>query len=143
MFGNPETTPGGLAMKFYASVRIDARKIETLKDGNEIVGSRHRIRIVKNKVAAPFRVAEIDILSKTGISKMGSLLDVGVEMGVINRAGAFYKHGDEMLGQGRYATVDFLTENQKTANQIAKQIWQAVNKQKEDVPKEFGEDKQE
>ena len=102
MFGNPETTPGGLAMKFYASMRMDIRKIETLKDGDKAVGSRHRVRIVKNKVAPPFRIAEFDILT-SGISREGGIIDVGLEMGVLSKSGAFIRFGEKMLGQGKEA----------------------------------------
>jgi len=146
MFGNPETTPGGLALKFYSSVRLDARKIETLKDGQKILGSRHRVRVVKNKVASPFRVAEIDILGGVGISKLGSLLDVGVEMDVITRAGAFYKYNDEMLGQGRNAAIATLEDNEKMAETIRKEIMKKVEEEAnagKKVPKEFGETKEE
>mgnify|MGYP001359736423 FL=1 len=139
MFGNPETTPGGLAMKFYASIRLDVRKIEVLKDKDKIIGSRHRVKVVKNKVASPFRVAEFEVLGPTGISKMGSLLDVGVEMDIINRSGAFYKYEDQMLGQGRIAAVDFLEENEKISQEITQKIWKAVNTANGKVPKEFGE----
>ncbi len=139
MFGNPETTPGGLAMKFYASIRLDVRKIEVLKDKDKIMGSRHRVKVVKNKVASPFRVAEFEVLGQKGISKMGSLLDVGVEMDIINRSGAFYKYEDQMLGQGRIAAVDFLEENEKISQEITQKIWKAVNTANGKVPKEFGE----
>ena len=121
MFGNPETTTGGLALKFYASVRLDSRKIETLKDGDKVIGSRHRVKIVKNKVSAPFRIAEYDVMSD-GISKEGALIDVGVEMGIINKSGAFYKYGEEMLGQGKEATKMYLRENPSMANKITEEI---------------------
>lgn len=124
MFGNPETTPGGLALKFYASVRMDTRKIETLKDGDKVVGSRHRVRIVKNKVAPPFRIAEFDIL-ETGISKEGELIDVGLELGVLTKSGAFIRHGDKMLGQGKEAVRIYLSENHKIAKEILDFIWKA------------------
>jgi recombination protein RecA len=142
MFGNPETTPGGLALKFYSSIRLDSRKIETLKDGQAITGSRHRVRVVKNKVAAPFKVAEFDVLEGIGISKMGSLLDVGVELEVIEKAGAFYKYQGELLGQGRVAAVAYLTENPKIAKEIEQQIWKVIKSGKLN-PKEIGEEKQE
>ncbi|MBI4100519.1 recombinase RecA [Candidatus Microgenomates bacterium] len=122
MFGNPETTPGGLAMKFYASVRLDTRKIETLKDGDRVIGSRHRVKIVKNKVAPPFRMAEFDIMA-SGISKEGGLIDVGVEMGVINKSGAFFKFNDIMLGQGKEAAKMTLSEKKSLAKDIEDAIW--------------------
>lgn len=117
MFGNPETTTGGLALKFYSSIRIDVRKIEQLKDGDTVIGGRHRAKIVKNKVAPPFRVAEFNIYN-TGLSFEDGLLDVGVELGIIDKSGAFLKYKETMLGQGREAARDFLVENKKIANQI-------------------------
>ncbi len=122
MFGNPETTPGGLAMKFYASVRLDIRKIEQLKDGDVSIGSRHRVKVVKNKVAPPFRVAEFNIYSATGISYEDGLIDVGVELGVITKSGAFLRYKEEMLGQGREAARQYLQENPSTAKLIEKEI---------------------
>lgn len=122
MFGNPETTPGGLAMKFYASIRMDTRKIETLKDGDKVVGSRHRIRIVKNKVAPPFRIAEFDI-NANGISKEGGILDVALELGVLTKSGAFIKHGNQVIGQGREAVKEYFAENPKAAREITDAIW--------------------
>lgn len=142
MFGNPETTPGGLALKFYASIRMDARKIETLKDGQNVIGSRHRVRVVKNKVASPFKVAEFDVLAGIGISKLGSLLDVGVELAVIEKSGAFFKYHGELLGQGRLAAVDYLGENHKIAKEIEQGIWKVI-KSGEQNPKEIGDEKQE
>ncbi len=124
MFGNPETTPGGLAMKFYASVRMDTRKIESLKDGDKVVGSRHRVRIVKNKIAPPFRIAEFDILG-TGISREGEIIDVGLELNVLTKSGAFLRLGEKMLGQGREAVRIFLSENHKIAKEIQDAIWKA------------------
>lgn len=121
MFGNPETTTGGLALKFYASVRIDSRKIETLKDGDKVIGSRHRAKIVKNKVSAPFRIAEFDVMHD-GISKEGAIIDVGVEMNVIQKSGAFFRFGETMLGQGKEASKMFLRENQSLANKITDEI---------------------
>ncbi len=121
MFGNPETTTGGMALKFYASVRIDSRKIETLKDGDRVIGSRHRAKIVKNKVSAPFRIAEFDVMSN-GISKEGAIVDVGTELGIIQKSGAFYRYGEEMLGQGKEATKMFIKENPALANKITEEI---------------------
>ena len=122
MFGNPETTPGGLAMKFYASIRMDTRKIETLKDGDKVVGSRHRIRIVKNKVAPPFRIAEFDI-NANGISKEGGILDIALELAVLTKSGAFIKHGNQVIGQGREAVKEYFMENPKAAKEISDAIW--------------------
>mgnify|MGYP001576366504 CR=1 FL=1 len=121
MFGNPEKTTGGLALKFYASVRIDSRKIETLKDGDKVIGSRHRAKIVKNKVASPFRIAEFDVMHD-GISRTGAIIDVGAEMGIIQKSGAFYRHGETMLGQGKEATKMFLKENPTLAHKITDEI---------------------
>jgi len=121
MFGNPETTTGGMALKFYASVRMDIRKIETLKEGDKVVGSRHRVKIVKNKISAPFRIAEFDVLG-TGISREGGIVDVAVEMNVINKAGAFYRYNEEMLGQGKVATMAALKENPAMEKEIVAKI---------------------
>ncbi len=122
MFGNPETTTGGLALKFYASVRLDSRKIETLKDGDKVIGTRHRVKVVKNKVAAPFRIAEFDVMAETGISREGGIVDVGVEMGIINKSGAFFRYGELMLGQGKEATKMFLAEKPDIAKKISDEI---------------------
>jgi recombination protein RecA len=126
MFGNPETTPGGLALKFYASVRLDTRKIESLKDGDKVIGNRTRVKIVKNKVSPPFRIAEMDIMGLDGISQEGGIIDVGVELNVINKSGAFLKFGTHMLGQGREAAKIYLKENQKLAKEITEAIWKQV-----------------
>lgn len=121
MFGNPETTTGGLALKFYSSIRIDIRKIETLKDGDKVIGSRHRVKIVKNKISSPFRIAEFDVM-QNGISREGGIVDVGVEMGIIQKSGAFYRYNDQMLGQGKAATMDKLKENPDMEKEIVKKI---------------------
>jgi len=121
MFGNPETTTGGMALKFYASVRMDIRKIETLKEGDKVVGSRHRVKIVKNKISAPFRIAEFDVMG-TGISREGGILDVAVEMNIINKSGAFYRYNEEMLGQGKVATMEALKENPAMEKEIVAKI---------------------
>lgn len=125
MFGNPETTTGGMALKFYASIRMDSRKIESLKDGDRVIGSRHRVRIVKNKVSPPFRVAEFDVMHD-GISKEGGLIDVGLELNILTKSGAFLKYGTQMLGQGREAAKIFLKENGKLTKEITDAIWKAV-----------------
>lgn len=122
MFGNPETTPGGLAMKFYSSIRMDTRKIETLKNQDKVIGSRHRVRIVKNKVAPPFRIAEFEVL-ESGISREAELIDVGLEFGVLVKSGAFIKYEDKILGQGREAVRIHLVENPKKAAEILDAIW--------------------
>lgn len=125
MFGNPETTTGGMALKFYASIRMDSRKTESIKDGDRVIGSRHRVRIVKNKVSPPFRVAEYDVMHD-GISKEGGLIDVGLELNVLSKSGAFLKYGTQMLGQGKEAAKLFLKENAKVAKEITDAIWKAV-----------------
>jgi recombination protein RecA len=118
MFGSPETTSGGRALKFYSTVRIDVRRIDSIKQGTEIVGNRVRAKVVKNKVAAPFRIAEFDLMYGTGISKEGSILDLGVEEGIVAKSGAWYTYGTERLGQGREAAKDFLRENPALRDEI-------------------------
>ena len=122
VYGSPEVTPGGRALKFYSSVRIDLRRTESLKQGSEIVGNRVRARIVKNKVAAPFRVAEFDIMFNRGISKMGDILDIGVAQGHIRKAGAFYSYGETRLGQGREASKQFLADHPEIAESVEGRI---------------------
>jgi recombination protein RecA len=118
MYGSPETTPGGRALKFYASVRLDIRRIETIKNATEAVGSRVRVKVVKNKVAAPFRIAEFDIMYGEGISMAGGLLDVGVAADVISKTGAWFNYGDVRLGQGREQSKEFLKANPEVAAEI-------------------------
>ncbi|MDO8577116.1 MAG: recombinase RecA [Candidatus Daviesbacteria bacterium] len=130
MFGNPETTTGGLALKFYASVRLDIRRIENIKDGDVVIGSRHRVKVVKNKVAPPFRIAEFD-MDVNGISHEGEILDVGIELGILTKSGAFIRWGEKMLGQGRQASVVYLKENKKEAEKLEKDIREAWGKQKD------------
>lgn len=125
MFGNPETTPGGLAMKFYASMRLDARKIESLKDGDKVIGSRHRVRVVKNKVSPPFRIAEYDVLA-SGINKEGAILDVALEFGLLTKAGSFIKLNGQTIGQGREAATTYLRENPKVIKELSDTIWKTV-----------------
>ena len=122
MFGSPETTPGGRALKFYSSVRLDVRRIETLKDGSDAVGNRVRVKVVKNKVAPPFRQAEFDILYGVGISKEGSLIDLGVEEGIIRKAGAWYTYDGDQLGQGKENARTFLREHADVAEEIERRI---------------------
>ena len=118
MFGNPETTTGGMALKFYASVRLDVRRIQSIKLGQEIIGNRTRVRVVKNKVAPPFRTAEFDIMYNEGISKAGDLLDLATELNIIVKRGSFYSYGDVRLGQGRENAKDFLKQNKDLADEV-------------------------
>ncbi|WCN82914.1 recombinase RecA [Micromonospora sp. LH3U1] len=122
MFGSPETTTGGRALKFYASVRLDVRRIESLKDGTDVVGNRTRVKVVKNKVAAPFKQAEFDIMYGKGISREGSLIDVGVEQAIIRKSGAWYTYDGDQLGQGKEKAREFLKENPDVAAEIEKKI---------------------
>jgi len=132
MFGSPEVTTGGRALKFYASVRMDVRRIETLNVGSEPVGSRTKVKIVKNKVAPPFKEAEFDMMYGKGISREGILVDMGVEYGIINKSGAWFSYGDLRLGQGRDNTKNYLLENPDLANEIEEKIRKIVFKEKEE-----------
>ena len=122
VFGNPEVTPGGRALKFYSSVRIDLRRIDSIKQGTEIVGNRVRARVVKNKVSPPFKVAEFDIMFNAGISKVGEILDLGTEEGSTSKSGSFYSYGDTRLGQGRENAKDYLKQNSNIAEEIEQKI---------------------
>jgi recombination protein RecA len=122
MFGNPETTTGGMALKFYASVRMDVRRVESIKVGQEVVGSRTRVRVVKNKVAPPFRVAEFDIMYNEGISKVGDVLDLGVELGLVEKRGSFYSYGEVKIGQGRENAKEYLRNNPPAAEELEARI---------------------
>jgi recombination protein RecA len=123
---SPETTPGGRALKFYASVRLDVRKIENLKDGTEVVGSRTRVKVVKNKVAPPFRQCEFDIMYGKGISKEGSLLDVGVDLEIVKKSGAWFTYEGDQLGQGRENARQFLAEHLDVRDEIERKVREAV-----------------
>jgi recombination protein RecA len=122
MFGSPETTPGGRALKFYSSVRLDIRRIESIKDGVEVVGNRTRVKVVKNKVAPPFRQAEFDIMYGKGISREGTLLDIAVDMGIIKKSGAWFTYEGEQLGQGRENAKNFLTENPEIMVEVSEKV---------------------
>lgn len=122
MFGNPETTPGGKALKFYTSVRLDIRRIAQIKKGEEVVGGRHRVKVVKNKIAAPFRKVEFDLLYNEGISKEGELLALGESLGIVTKSGSSYSFGDEKLGRGYDASRTFLRENKKISNELLREI---------------------
>jgi recombination protein RecA len=134
MFGSPETTPGGRALKFYSSVRLDIRRVESIKDGTEIIGNRARVKVAKNKVAPPFRMAEFDIMYGKGISREGSLLDVGIDLGIVKKSGAWFTYEGEQLGQGREKAKQFLTENLDLMFEISEKIKDAVGI--EEVPVE-------
>ncbi len=118
MFGSPETTPGGLALKFYTSVRLDVRRIAAIKKGEEVIGARTRVRVVKNKLAPPFRQAEFDLIYSDGILRSGELVDMGVEQGILGKSGSWYTFGEKRIGQGREAAIEYLNENPKDAEKI-------------------------
>ena len=126
MFGNPETTTGGRALKFYSTVRMDVRRIESIKNGNDVVGNRTRVKVVKNKVAPPFKQAEFDIMYGQGISHEGCLVDLGVQYNIVNKSGAWYSYGDERIGQGRENTKDFLKKHPDMALEIENRIREAA-----------------
>ena len=134
MFGSPETTTGGRALKFYSSVRLDVRRIETLKDGSEMVGNRTRVKVVKNKVAPPFKQAEFDIIYGEGISREGSLIDMGVANGIIRKAGAWFTYESDQLGQGKENARNFLKNNPKIAEEIDRRIRAALGVVEQDAP---------
>ena len=128
MFGNPETTPGGNALKFYASVRLDIRKIGQIKDGDNVIGNQVRVKVIKNKVAPPFRKAEFDLMFNEGISKVGELIDLGVENGVLTKSGSFYSYEGTKLAQGRDAAKNVLRENPDLAEEIEAKVFEALKK---------------
>lgn len=128
MFGNPEVTPGGRALKFYSSIRLDVRRIDNIKEGDKVIGSRHRAKVVKNKVAPPFRIAEFDIMADEGISKEAGLLDVALELGLITKSGAFFRLGSKLIGQGRESAKVYFTEHKKETQSLEKEIWTKVKK---------------
>ncbi|MGB9660547.1 MAG: recombinase RecA [Moorellaceae bacterium] len=127
LFGSPETTPGGRALKFYASVRLDVRKVDNIKQGAEIIGSRTRVKVVKNKVAPPFRQAEFDIIYGRGIDKEGCLIDLGVDLGIIKKSGTWYSFGEERLGQGREAAKEYLRQHNELAVSLTEQVRQKAS----------------
>jgi recombination protein RecA len=138
MFGNPETTTGGQALKFYSSIRIDMRKIGNITEGDKIIGSQHRAKVVKNKVAPPFRVAEFDIMNDSGISKSGGLIDMATEFNIIQKSGSFFKYNGEVLSQGRDAGKIKIDENPELAKELEKAIWERIRAAKT-IPNELGE----
>lgn len=132
MYGNPETTTGGRALKYYASVRIDIRRIEALKSGTEVIGNRTRAKVVKNKVAPPFKEAEFDIMFGEGISKTGEIVDIATKLGIINKAGAWYSYGDIRLGQGRDNTKEYFATNPEVAKEVEDKVFAAIEKARQD-----------
>ena len=134
MFGNPETTTGGNALKFYASVRMDIRRIGALKDGDSIIGGRTRVKVVKNKMAPPFKEAEFDVLYGTGISRDGEIVDLGSETGIVEKSGAWYSFGGDRIGQGREAAKNFLREHPEIAQQIMSKVMERVGLKREEAP---------
>jgi recombination protein RecA len=129
MFGNPETTTGGNALKFYASVRMDIRRISQIKAGDAVIGNRARVKVVKNKIAPPFREAEFDIMYNKGISKSGDILDLAVNNNIIEKAGAWFAYNDQKIGQGREAAKTYLEENPKVMEEVAKKVREAAAKE--------------
>jgi recombination protein RecA len=126
MFGNPETTTGGNALKFYASVRIDIRRISQIKDGDKAIGNRVRVKVVKNKVAPPFQMAEVDIIYGEGFSKMGEIIDLGVDLGIVKKSGSWYSYGETKLGQGRDAVKSLLADNPELAEELEAKIREKI-----------------
>jgi recombination protein RecA len=126
MFGNPETTTGGNALKFYASVRLDIRRTQQVKDGDEAIGNHVKVKVVKNKVAPPFRAAEFDIIFGEGISKAGEIIDMGTELGIINKSGSWYSYNDDKLGQGRESVKQLMLDNPELAAEIEAKIREKI-----------------
>jgi len=134
MFGNPETTTGGNALKFYSSVRLDIRRISQIKDGDEAIGNRVKVKVVKNKVAPPFKAAEFDIIFGEGISKNGEIIDMGVELAIIQKSGSWYSYNSDKLGQGRDAVKQILIDNPEMANEIEGKIREKINEIQNGAP---------
>jgi recombination protein RecA len=143
MFGNPETTSGGLALKFYASVRLDTRRVQSIKVGAEIIGNRVRVRVVKNKVAPPFRVAEFDIMYNEGISKVGDIIDLATGLEIVAKRGAFFSYGDIRLGQGRENAKEYLRQNEDLSNEIEVAVRQRALGGELPLPISIGEEEDE
>ena len=133
MFGNPETTTGGNALKFYSSVRLDIRKVSQIKDGENIMGNRVKVKVVKNKVAPPFKKAEFDILYGEGISRIGEIIDIGVELGIIKKSGSWFSYNETKLGQGRDALKKLLEENPELSDELTQKITEALKETDKDL----------
>jgi recombination protein RecA len=133
MFGNPETTTGGNALKFYASVRLDIRRVSSIKDGDEVKGNQVRVKVIKNKVAPPFRKAEFDIMFGTGISKSGEIIDLGVQLGIVKKSGSWFSYGDQKLAQGRDASKKLMEDNPELAEEIETKIMAQLTGKKLDI----------
>jgi recombination protein RecA len=133
MFGNPETTTGGNALKFYSSVRLDIRKVSQIKDGENIMGNRVKVKVVKNKVAPPFKKAEFDILYGEGISRVGEIIDIGVELNIIKKSGSWFSYNDTKLGQGRDALKKLLEENPELCDELTQKINEALKETDQDL----------
>ena len=142
MFGNPETTPGGRALKFYSTIRLDVRRVESIKQGNDLVGNRTKIKVVKNKVAPPFKQADVDIMYGEGISREGSIIDIGTEMDIVQKSGAWYSYEGERLGQGRENSKQFLKENAAIALSIENKIREAASLNAGSLHNSFGDDEE-
>jgi recombination protein RecA len=142
MFGNPETTPGGLALKFYASVRMDVRKIETIKKNNEVVGSRHRVKVVKNKVSPPFKEGEFVVNSK-GVDREEGIIDAAIAAGVLTKSGAFIKYEDKNIGQGKEQAKDLISGDEKLKEKILQQVMESTKQKREAAKKQLKESKSE
>lgn len=127
MFGNPETTPGGRALKFYSSVRLDVRKIDSIKQGEGVVGNRTRVKVIKNKVAPPFKQAEFDIMYGKGIDRIGEIIDIGVKENIVTKSGSWFSYGEERLGQGREKAKEYLKENPEILKKIESQLYEKIN----------------
>jgi recombination protein RecA len=134
MFGNPETTSGGMALRFYASVRLDMRRVQSIKDGGEVIGNRTKVTVKKNKVAPPFKVVEFDIMYNEGISRMGDVLDIAVAEDIVEKRGSFYSYGQTRLGQGRENAKQFLRDNQALAMEVENRLRETFNLPEQPVP---------
>jgi len=141
MFGNPETTSGGMALRFYASVRLDMRRVQSIKDGGEVIGNRTKVTVKKNKVAPPFKVVEFDIMYNEGISRVGDVLDIAVAEDIVEKRGSFYSYGETRLGQGRESAKQFLHDNEALAMEVEDRLRETFNLLQQPVPIQSEEDR--